>query len=238
MRFLKRINKLECGNALIELILITVGLFMAIQLENWRENRKEKQLEHKLLTEIRTSLEYDLDFLAVISARVQNAINSSEVLLNHIYNRYDYHDSIQKHLEKLTFGIEFEPRTSAFENLKTVGINLISNDNLRIRIVELYDFEYDRTLRIIENLINSYRQRHLLPYMIDELEYRISKNEFGEFTTELSVSEETLYEQHFLNFVTSRYVSFKDTMGRLKGMEKNITQLKEELEAELQETHS
>ena len=238
MRIFNSIKKFSWGNALVELVLITIGILMAIQIDNWKDDHQEKQLEQKLLKELKTSLEQDLDFLSeVIIPRVQTAIVSSEALLKHIYFKYGSNDSVQINLNKLAFGIEFEPRTSAFENLKTTGINLISNDDLRLKIVELYDFEYQRTLRIIENIINNYRQAHLIPYLINELEYRISVDSYGEIQTVLSVSEDTLYEQKFVNFVSSRYNNFMETYRWLTGIEKQISSLIEELEKEIDGTN-
>jgi len=237
MRILSRMNKFSWGNAVVELVLITIGILMAIQIDNWKDTHKEKQLEKKLLKELKISLEQDLEFLSKkIIPRVQIAIGSSEYLLNQIYYKTNSSDSVQIHLQNLTFGIEFEPRTSAFENLKSTGINLISNDNLRLKIVELYDFEYQRTFRIIENIINIYRQAHLVPYLINDLEYRISVNNDREFLTQLYVSEETIHDQEFVNFVSSRYINFKDTYNWLVRTEKQISMLLEELERELNGT--
>ncbi len=46
MMIFNRLKKFSWGHALIELFLITVGLFMEMQIENWRENHKENQLTY------------------------------------------------------------------------------------------------------------------------------------------------------------------------------------------------
>lgn len=234
MQIFDRIKNVSWSQALIELILITVGLFMAMQIENWRDNHKEAQLEIKLLHEIKTSLEQDQSFLTdVILPRASEVLNSSQILLNHIYYKDNYQDSIQKLIPKLIYGIEFEPRTSAFENLKSNDINLISSDDLRLKIVALYDFEYQRTLRIIDIIINTYRKEHLLAYLTDHMEYRLKPDEKGEIISILNIPEETLYTAEFTNILSIINNSFSSTYSRLTNLEEEISQLIKDIESEL-----
>ena len=207
---------------------------MAMQIENWREDHKEKLLERKLLGEIKTSLEQDLTFLSeTILPRATEVITASEFLLNQIYYRYDFHDSIQKHANKLEYGIEFEPRTSAFENHKSTDINLISNDDLRLSIVELFDFEYQRTLRIIDISVNTYRKQHLLPYLTGHMEYHLGLDEKNEIQSSLYIPEEMLNTTEFINILSTINTSFKSTFYRLVGLENLIMRLIEDIESEL-----
>jgi hypothetical protein len=210
---------------------------MAIQIENWKENLKENQLERKLLLEIKTSLEQDLAFLnETIQPRASEVIKASGSLLDQIYYQFDYHDSIQQNANKLEWGIEFEPRTSAFENLKSMGINLISNDDLRLSIVELYDFEYQRTLRIIDIIVNSYRREQVIPYITAHLEYHLGLEVNNEIITSLVIPEEALNTPEFINILSTINGKFKDTFGRLNKLESKIRQLITDIESELNNT--
>jgi hypothetical protein len=172
---------------------------------------------------------------------VEEVISSSEVLLNHISLKHEYADSINIHAVKITYGIEFEPRTSAFENLRTVGVDLISNDNLRLRIVDLYDFEYQRRLRIIDRVINDYRQQHLLPYVLAQLEYQVDiknevlkRDENGMIVTNLSIPKHVYNDKEFFNILSSRYWHFFTNYSRLTSIEDKIQTLIEEIELELE----
>jgi len=241
MRILKHIKEFGWGYAIIEIVLITVGILMAIQIDTWKESYKEKQQEIKMLAEIKSSLEQDLEFLnTTIIPRAKEVITSSEALINHIKFEEINNNSLQTHAFKITYGIEFEPRTSAFENLKTTGINLVSNDSLRLGIVELYDFLYDRQLRIIDNVINDYREKHLLPYIIKNLEYQVDikdgalvRDETGQIISKLLVPEDILYEKKFFNILNSRYWHFYDIFMRLTRLDKKVQSLIYEIELEL-----
>ena len=119
MKVLKHIKEFGWGYAIIEIVLITVGILMAIQIDTWKESYKEKKQEIKMLSEVKSSLEQDLDFFStLIIPRAKEVIISSEALINQIKLEEVNNDSLQIHAFKITYGIEFEPRTSAFENLK------------------------------------------------------------------------------------------------------------------------
>lgn len=219
---------------MIELILITVGLFMAIQIENWKETIKEKQLEKKLLGEIKVSLEQDLSFLSdIIMPRASEVISITHELLLMIDDGYDQYDMYKKDVIQITYGLEFEPRTSAFENLKSTNINLISNDILRLMLVDLYDFSYQRTFRIIDDVINIYRKNRILPYMEEYLEFYPQENEENYFWPKLYIPEEILGNKEFYNILTNINFSFNSSMQRLISIEKKILQLLEEIDTEL-----
>lgn len=241
MKVLKHIKEFGWAYAIIEIVLITVGILMAIQIDTWKESYKERKQEIKMLSEIKSSLEQDRDFLiTLIIPRSKEVVTSSEALMNHIKFDDINDDSLQDRVFKITYGIEFEPRTSAFENLKTTDVNLISSDSLRLRIVELYDFLYDRQLRIIDNVINDYREKHLLPYIISKLEYQVDikdgalvRDESGQIITKLLVPDDVLYDKEFFNILSSRYWHFSDIYFRLTRLEKKVQSLIDEIELEL-----
>lgn len=226
--------KISWSHAIIELVLITVGLFMAIQIENWRENVKEKKLERKLLSEIKVSLEHDLAFLKdIIIPRASEVIATSHELLKNINEGYNHDDIFNKDIVQLTYGLEFEPRTSAFENLKSTNINLISNDDLRLKLVELYDFDYQRTFRIIDVAINFYRKNRILPYMEENMMFYSLENEENEFWPGMVIPKEFLITQEFYNILSNINASFNISLLRLNHIEEKIRLLIKEIETEL-----
>lgn len=227
-------NKISWSNAIIELVLITVGLFMAIQIENWRENIKEKQIERKLLSEIKVSLEKDLAFLSeIIIPRAIEVIDTTHELLRFIDEGFDHYDMYKKDFIQLTYGLEFEPRTSAFENLKSTNINLISNDDLRLHLVDLYDFRFQRTFRIINDVINIPRKNRILPYMEENVEFYTLENEDNDFWPSLFIPEEILITKEFYNILININYGFSNSLLRLNRIEEMIRELMEEIDIEL-----
>jgi hypothetical protein len=112
---------------------------IALSINNWNENRKQKIKEIEILSSIQESLKRDkIDLESVIPSnnRIRNSI---DLLLNHMEKDLPYQDSLKYHFFNSTTTWVANFQKSAFENLKSEGINLISNKDLRKTIVEYYD---------------------------------------------------------------------------------------------------
>jgi len=125
--------------AIGEIVLVVIGILIALQINNWNENRKQKNKEIVILSSIQEALKQDkIRFERVIPAndRIRNSI---DLLLHTLERDLSYHDSLKYHFSNITQSWLADFQESAFENLKSEGINLISNENLRKAIVRYYD---------------------------------------------------------------------------------------------------
>lgn len=132
----RRIDPLQ---VLVEVAVITIGIVLAYQLNTMREADKTLEAERKVLNEIKSNLELDLiDLEGNISAH-QNALT----LIDSIKG-WDgpYQDQIGDIFFRIFRDYLFLPQTSAFETLKSKGVDLIVNDSIRINTQRLYDFYY------------------------------------------------------------------------------------------------
>lgn len=132
----RRIDPLQ---VLVEVGVITIGIVLAYQLNAMREVDKTKDSERKVLSEIRSNLELDL-------LDLQGNIDAHEralLLIDSIKNwKGDYQDYIGDMFFQIFRDYLFLPQTSAFETLKSKGIDLITNDTIRIKTQRVYDFYY------------------------------------------------------------------------------------------------
>ncbi len=132
----RRIDPLQ---VLVEVAVITIGIVLAYQLNEMRDANKTKDSERKILQEIKSNLELDLiDLQGNIDAH-QNAL----VLVDSIKNwKTDYQYQIGGMFFDIFRDYLFLPQTSAFETLTSKGVDLITDDNIRIKTQRLYDFYY------------------------------------------------------------------------------------------------
>lgn len=126
-----------------EFLLVVLGILIALQIENWNQNRQERQLESVLLNELLLNLRADYDDIQINLSLLSIALNSSEIVLNQLEEKNPYHDSLNYHFGQLTAGAVFFKNLSAFESIKSIGIDIISNDSLRQQISHLYSVMYD-----------------------------------------------------------------------------------------------
>lgn len=124
--------------AIVEIVLVMVGILLAVQVNNWNENRKSKIKEIKTLKELRSDLAQNLEDIEINIAHLIDSQNSNEIIISHIENNIPYNDSLDYHFWNLYPYITFNVNQTTYESLKQMGFNLISNDSLRISISDLY----------------------------------------------------------------------------------------------------
>jgi len=153
-------RKIEPLQILIEIAVITIGILIAYQLNSWKETRNNLEAERKMLSEIKSNLVLDkMDFLANKNAH-QKAIKLIDSL-----RRWDgdYSAEISYMFFSIFRDYLFLPQTSAFETLKSKGIDLIRNDSIRIGIQRLHDFHY--------KIILDYESTYAANQFYDDLEH-------------------------------------------------------------------
>ena len=128
--------------AIGEIFLVVIGILIALQINNWNESRKEHQLETKILNEILSNLESDVKNLdECIANNTRYIFNETEVL-EHLNNDFPVTDSLRYHYANLASDSPFKPNTVGYDNLKSMGINIIRNENLKKEISGLYGYKY------------------------------------------------------------------------------------------------
>jgi hypothetical protein len=128
--------------AIGEIVLVVIGIFLALQLNNWNAERKEHSKELGLLAEMRNNLEADLADCQFNIDFNQRLLRGNVAVLKHLEERTPFHDSLRVHYGNLWGSTVLIPNTSAFDNLKSLGFDLIRNDSLRRSITKLYSERY------------------------------------------------------------------------------------------------
>ncbi len=65
-----------------EIVLIIIGIFFALQLQNWNETRKQEAQFKNTLEQLYTTIKYDTEIFSEHSKIFENDIESVEELLN------------------------------------------------------------------------------------------------------------------------------------------------------------
>lgn len=134
--------------AIGEIILVVIGILIALQINNWNEDKKQRITEQKILKELLIDLEVSkADLENDIKVNRKN-LKNTEIVKNHIYSKKKENDSIEGLLVAASSITQFTPRNSGYKNLQSVGLNIISNDALRKEITDVFEryFEYSRLI--------------------------------------------------------------------------------------------
>ena len=142
-----------------EIILVMIGILLALQINNWNNNRIEYKLESNILREILVNLEKDVVNLNSKISYNKDKVKFNKEVLEHLEQKTPLTDSLRISYFQLLGRGTFEPITVAYENLKSKGVDIIHNDSLRIAISELYDFKY---FYLTNDLRSDYEQVKIL----------------------------------------------------------------------------
>ena len=117
--------------AIGEIILVVIGILIALQINNWNEDRKDRKLEKEFLIGLKETLNRDLERNLASQKINQEALNSMNFLTEHLEHNRPYNDSLKYHFGAMSQFQFWDLSESVFESLKAKGLDLISNKNLR-----------------------------------------------------------------------------------------------------------
>ena len=124
--------------AIGEIVLVVIGILIALSINNWNESKKLKVQEIKILKEIRSELSETLKDVSEDLEAYKKFLKSADIIYNSILYKKSYHDSLKLHYSYLMAVEEFLAKQSAFESLKSIGLDIISNDSIRQGISTAY----------------------------------------------------------------------------------------------------
>ena len=130
--------------AIGEIILVVIGILIALQINNWNENRKTRKLEAQIYTELKNDLLQTRNDINETISKHKEIFKTNQQLITDIYNKKPNSQIIYDSFTESSADFQIIPKTSAFENLKNVGLNTLSNDSLRIEITNLFQLNLTR----------------------------------------------------------------------------------------------
>ena len=124
--------------AIGEIILVVIGILIALQLNNWNDVRKNKNYEQEILSLINQNLKNDSIALSNEYFKAKEANNLTDRLIEQVATG-NYGDSINFWMGKIICFEIFKSQSSAFEILKSKGIEIISDNELQLALISYYD---------------------------------------------------------------------------------------------------
>ena len=124
--------------AIGEIVLVVIGILIALQINNWNENRKVNGEIVKILTEIRSNLISDsLNIVETYSTKLED-INIQYTVINKLELGDIPYDSINYHLGRVMLARRIVLLDNGYQLLKKLGIELLHDQELRNRLTSYY----------------------------------------------------------------------------------------------------
>jgi hypothetical protein len=216
-----------------EIALVVIGILIALQLNNWNTDNKASIEEIELLKEMQFNLEKDLKDCIWNVNRNQDLLKSNSIVLQHLEERTPFHDSLKVHYANLLGTTTQLRNMSAYDNLKSKGINLIANDSLRQNITTVYSARY----YYIEMKELEYDNQIQLNQVIPQLNGKVLINNI--LKTGYPINIEKLYLDNNLKGTLNTNINVKLFMiNAYKNLEIDIQNLIEQIKKELENRKS
>ena len=213
--------------AIGEILLVVIGILIALSINNWNEERKKSITELNLLYELQTNLYLDLETIEYNMEIHNRAIQSAQIIDEYIDSKKEYNDSLDNHFSRVILVSLFFPAKSGYMKLIQYGTDLIKNDTLRYRIIELYEIDYSW----LKQWIDSEREKQNLD--IREF-YRIHFKELKYFDKSHPVNpNELLRNNEYQNYINQQIEMNTYSLQLYRSSENAIREVIELIENEL-----
>ena len=192
-----------------ETLVVTVGILGAFGLNNWNENRKNRNTEEKLLVELKENLAINLARLQNEIEKENNSIAAINFVVDHLDNRKPYYDSLDVRFRQAFKAYDIVLSTSAFESIRSKGFEIIHSNSLRNEIIELFDGTYSNLISETVRIENQFWPSSVLPIL--HTHFRWEGNTITPIDYEALLNDPT-----YINMITNRR-HFRELAVKRKG---------------------
>jgi len=123
--------------AIGEIVLVVIGILLALSINNWNEDRKDKILEQNYLLKIHEEFKNNKEqFDHIISMHRQSYKSGNWIIEN--YNKPDINiDTLRKHLLAFRYSYTYNPSKSSIDALINSGkLGVIRDNELSSKLIE------------------------------------------------------------------------------------------------------
>lgn len=211
--------------AIGEIFLVVIGILIALQVNNWNEDRKESRIINNVLSEIKEDLIQDIaELRRMIDVRTED-LEAQKRIIEVLEQKGDLNDNVRSDLGRIYLARKIFSASKGYDLLKELNVGVLKDKELRILLTKYYErdialvyqeFEDDKLE--FENFWLPYVRRHFEGWEFGG--YGIPRD-FSQMINDPSLLTATRINSHNLDSTISSYKT------ALKTAEKLITQLPE-----------
>lgn len=161
LTFLRKIRRslIESGSArkyilyaIGEIMLVVIGILIALQINNWNEERKERKMEKIVLEDIHDNIVRNNQLILSALQVFQEIDRSTVMVKNTLKTNSPYFDSLSHHFSYAIRhgGFLLRLNSDGYESLKNAGFDIIQNEKLKDEILSLFEATYSKYLVELE----------------------------------------------------------------------------------------
>ncbi len=179
--------------AIGEIVLVVIGILIAIQINNWNENKKLKLIEYKVLTAVHQDLIKTLKDVEDDTHLNEMSLNSALNIQKYINGKSILTDSLILDFEIASFDYKLYDLQAAYKSLQSKGIETISDEEIRSRIV----FFYESSVPFLKRSENPPKLFNKLLFPYYKKHFKVNKNNslptyFGHSHLDIKYADNTI----------------------------------------------
>jgi hypothetical protein len=152
--------------AIGEILLVMIGILLALQVNNWNENRKTDKLEKELIIDIQNTLSEDVEKYSKyvnLNAKIKESV---EALIIHLENGKPYEDSLINNFSEAHVFYKIILKNHAYIRAKDYGLHFLKKDSISYLLTEIYEYDLDFIIEMDERA-QQYHQLTVLPVITE-----------------------------------------------------------------------
>jgi len=153
--------------ALGEVLLVMVGILLALQVDNWNEQRKERRDELELLEALKTDLVLTRNEMDTIVEYNQKYLKGYRQIYDSIEEDRPYSPVLDSAFTDLDIWATPYLSTMTYETIQNRGIDIIQNDSLKRHIVQFYNVDFKSITEDVVKWEWSFSQNTTQPIMVE-----------------------------------------------------------------------
>jgi len=181
-----------------EFLSIFIAVITAFALNNWNEKRRDSNSENKILIEIDNGLDKDIEDIKINIGGHKQGILACNYFTRAFNGIEVDSDSIVLHYFNLTRDYISIQNTAGYETLKSKGLELVQNDSLRLKIISIYEYDYNALQKFEEEYFEMQFQKNYFKEINEELAPYIEFDATGEIIGLISPLEIPKYKKQKL----------------------------------------
>ncbi len=234
-RFMQHVKDQNWFAVGLDVIVVIVGIFLGMQVQQWYEAQKENEFEQTVLIELQQAIQSDIEYFEdhLLNSRNQRKREAIQYFSDMIEGKDIDTDQFRGHFFWLKWPNGFQLNDGAYESIKSSGINKISNSELRRLLTKSYEFDIPRRAEFIKLSFIELQKvaERELPYLLQDPVPEI--NEEGLDIEEYPIEFDVRSNPHFLRLLDQSMRSEQTSSRSYKSIVRILRELDELITNEL-----
>ena len=160
--------------ALGEIVLVVIGILIALQVNNWNEDRKNLIGAEKQLLTLKQNISDDIKQIVRLDKEMDTLIFYSKILMEQFKTNIPINYNTPYYIFYLILEHHFNPNRSGLNTITNEGLMAYIDEDIKNNILNYYELLEQINSR--EQISNSIIHTFLEPYLIDNYSEIFNKN--------------------------------------------------------------